>query len=237
MTMPKQDEGSLEYFLEHDANELLNRYVSVEDLSFKEMQKEIWGRFSKTVHAKDRMEGYIEIFHGLAKARPEVLIKALEDREVESDPTKFYIISALAAGQPTQSAVDALCRAADQEDLEVRSVAVKALVKREKAATHPKVYAKLQERLQDREGMASYWIFEGISDPDFFDFPYAIKKLRKRLARIDYRNTNPEAWARENAILEELESRPHNARRRRRKPKIQPTTPGDPKCSSPSKKS
>jgi hypothetical protein len=232
--MSKASKGDLLYFLEHESHAIVKRYLNDDgDVSFDELIEEIWSYFPKNSHGVDIMDAFGNVTHHLARSCPIVLLKALSDESLQADPIRCYIASALGVAESTEEIIDALSKAAKHKNAYLRCAAVRSLVK----LNDKRNYDILRESLKDRNGMVAQVIWDEISDPDFFDYPYGIKALRRLLDDEEFKEYNYGEWLQYQGILRDLESRPHNARRRRRKPKPTPTTPGDPPCSSPSKKS
>ena len=229
MQDPEPMKGDLVAFFNGEGQLLIEKHLKKKVLSFRELIKDIQSYLSKNTHARDILEGFSYTVQVMAKFRPEILAKALDDESLPADSVRLIIASALGReAKPNDEIIEALGRASTHENAALREYAVRALVEFQDKRT----YDTLRLCLQDRRCPKGA-IYAGISDPDFFDFPVAIKAIRRRVQDKEYEKWNPEAWSRENKLLEILESRPHNARYRRRKPK----PPGDPPCSSPSKKS
>ena len=233
MTGNKETLKAYMNFLKIDVQEVIDKHLRRSDFSFDAFFNEVWSRLPEELHPLDGMEAFSEMVYCLAKVRPEVLIRALDDETLQPDPMGIYIVEALRHAKRTDEVFDAVSRAADHKNVEFRFAATRTLVKFKSEKTWP----KLLEKLKDRSDRISGYVWEKIKNPDFYDFPYGIKQLRAGAESDEYKKFNYKDWLKEYEILQILESRPHNAKLQRRKPKAQTNTTGDPLCSSPSKKS
>jgi len=207
--------NSIEYFLQHEAKDIINRYLQQDGFSFDELMREIWNHFPKGHHPLDMMDGFGSILDNLAEFCPKILIQALSDESIPADPTRSFIASSLGRIDLTDEVIDALSQAASHKNPFLRRSAVRSLLKLE----DNRAWGVLQERLKDRSGIVSQCIWDTMTNPDFFDYPYGIKALRRNVADEEFKQYNHREWSRQEQILLNLEARPHNARRRRRKPK------------------